>query len=455
MTELLIAIAILVLITGLTISAFNVSFENERLGSGARRLQSMLEGARDRAIYAKQPRGIRLLLNSVSSEDINGNGVLDTGEDTNGNGFLDVDATTVSTMSYIGLVDDWTQGSFRIYSPAAATLLVGVHEDLNNNGILDYGASGNVGSGEDRNASGSLDVGPATGWYNLQQQGLLKDGSKIRILGNWYTVDTSHLSRFNEDDDNDLTLDNGEDSDGNGRLGLGEALIITPPLKNLIDPTEGSLTIRDGEYRLLLVPRFLENEDPVTLPEGIVIDLDNSLLPANWTSGGYFSNEMDILFSPNGTVIGPASVNGLIHFMMNDSRDTDRDRGLDGAPGQLGVDDDGLNGVDDPREQGYPGSDDLLPIDIDRNANGQLDDNEINQGDKLIVTLFTRTGMIKISRLFITEDLNGNGAVDLVGGVTGTGEDVIGNGILDVTLGVNDPTGRQVFYYAESRESLE
>ena len=85
LVELLVVISIILLLTVMTIGVINIS-TSERVRSGARQVQSVVEGARDRAIYAQQPRGVRLLVN----EDI-----LDPA-------FTPPTPTIVSSLVYIG-----------------------------------------------------------------------------------------------------------------------------------------------------------------------------------------------------------------------------------------------------------------------------------------------------------------------------------------------------------------
>lgn len=391
LTELLVAMTILLILVAVTVSTVNVSFNNERIRSAARQVQSYLEGARDRAIYAGQDRGVRFLLDQT-------------------------DQTTVSSMLFIGTTTDWNDGSIEI-----------LRRDFVNNatGVLgsDYVPDG---------MEATVLFGIGTNWDLLLDRGLLVNGAQIQIGGQWYTVSTSLLQRGYQ------------------------ALEITPPYRDAIPmqdavryrqiaagpPTLRGLvsgTVDENEYRLMLQPGVLPNQEPVQLPRGIVVDLDYSELAPGWGNrGGPYSNQMDVMFSPRGTVTGAAAGAGIIHFLLNDVVDTERAYGADGQPGVAGVDDDSDGTDDEPDELGWPGSDDLRPVDIDVNGNGTLEENERNLGDKLIVTLFTRTGHISTHPLFVTEDLNNNGVLDL-------GEDVNGNGVLD-------PIGSDPYFYAETGE---
>jgi type II secretory pathway pseudopilin PulG len=59
--ELLVVIGILIILTVMTLSLVNVTQDEDRVRAGAAQVQSYLEGARDRAIHAGEPRGVRFL----------------------------------------------------------------------------------------------------------------------------------------------------------------------------------------------------------------------------------------------------------------------------------------------------------------------------------------------------------------------------------------------------------
>src|SRR5688500_14039008 len=59
--ELLVVIGILVVLTTLTVMLVNITQNEDRIRAGAAQVQSYLEGARDRAIHAGEPRGVRFL----------------------------------------------------------------------------------------------------------------------------------------------------------------------------------------------------------------------------------------------------------------------------------------------------------------------------------------------------------------------------------------------------------
>lgn len=61
LVEMLVTIGILLLLMTITLATVNISMDSDRIASGARSMQSFLEGARNRAIFAGRPRGIRLM----------------------------------------------------------------------------------------------------------------------------------------------------------------------------------------------------------------------------------------------------------------------------------------------------------------------------------------------------------------------------------------------------------
>lgn len=59
--ELLVVMAVLITLMGLTFAAVNHLGRDEKIGGGSRQVQSMLEGAKDRALHARAPRGVRFI----------------------------------------------------------------------------------------------------------------------------------------------------------------------------------------------------------------------------------------------------------------------------------------------------------------------------------------------------------------------------------------------------------
>ena len=60
--ELLVVITIIVVLLAMTALTVRFSNESDRVRGAARQIQSFLSGARDRAIYAKEARGVRFFI---------------------------------------------------------------------------------------------------------------------------------------------------------------------------------------------------------------------------------------------------------------------------------------------------------------------------------------------------------------------------------------------------------
>lgn len=263
--ELMIVVALLMLLTTLTLVLFNSSSESDRIRSSARQLQSALLGARDRAIRAKAPRGLRLMVDSTTN--------------------------TINTMVYLGTPDIWRQGSIQVgrrdFAPA----------DM----------SADAGSGV------SVVRGWGTDWQLLFQQGLLVSGSRIKIPadanGSWYTVDTSLLS-------SPPAAASGDTNPPDDILLLTATEFRTPavypsPVVGAFD-RQGINDLGQGNYLLELQPGVLPGQEPLTLSSGIVIDVARSQLPTSFTGGN-----LDIMFSPRGLVAsGSVLASGLVHFYL-------------------------------------------------------------------------------------------------------------------------------------------
>lgn len=352
--ELMVVVGLILLIAVMTASAINTSISGDKVRGGARQVQSFLAGARDRAIYSKAPRGVRFLLDSTDKSYPS--------------------SRTVSSMVYIAPTDDWTQGTIQIEW---------------------YGGVVKAVRGFDNDTSG---LALPTGWLNLYNQGLLKNGVRIKIpdnnTGEWYTVDTSLLATATTSDP--------------PKLLLLTKLSISPT--QTANQNDGDPAFQPGTgpttYRLELPPGVMPNQEPVLLPKGCVIHLDRCTtagnlenlakhgdkLPSAWTkrpsttippdpSGFDYSSMMDVMFSPRGVVIGPAAQAGIIHLYLGEQKDADLDRTYwttttpptNSAP-----------------EYGFWTDPTAISPNYER-------------GDKIVLTIFTRTGAVSTHPIHPTD----------------------------------------------------
>jgi prepilin-type N-terminal cleavage/methylation domain-containing protein len=243
LVELLLALTVLLILAGLTIRLLNQTMQSDRIRTGARELQSFFAGARDRAIYAGQPVGVRLLTDPANP-------------------------STVRSFVYIGASASFTDGTqIQISSVDNRTIsMVNSTTGLPLPGV------------------------PPTTWTALMARGMLFNGAQITLGGAIYSM-----------------AQNGADGV------LAGAWALT---KNFAGTTNSSLT-----YSIQLGPSILSGDEPRAFPQGIAIDLNNSVLPSNWGSPGAYSSQLDVLFSPGGVVTGPVASAGRIHFVLSELAD--------------------------------------------------------------------------------------------------------------------------------------
>lgn len=270
--ELLIVISILLVVLVMTAAAVDFAFEGQRVTSTAQQVRSFLEGARDRAIRAKAPRGVRFLQDSQDPQVITG-------------------------MAFIAPNDPWVDGTIQL-------------ERLN------------VGDTRATVLGGSLE----TAWWQLKKRGLLYDGLRVRIpnnrTGSWYTIDASQI---------DTTGNSPPSSAFDAANPFPYKLHISPPYRDPADNfADEQQAFKDGPdtYSLELPPRLLP-EQVSLFPKGTFIDLNSSRIPASWrvlldqstydpTTAPHRITYLDLMFSPRGTVTGSAASEGILHFYITD-----------------------------------------------------------------------------------------------------------------------------------------
>lgn len=271
--ELAVSITIIAILTGVTITAINVSQDESRINSAASNVRAFLEGARNRAVFAESPRGLRLYIdhNVVTNRAL------------------------VNTIQYIGNVDSATAGTIEVQRPDVEPPLPG---NVPGDGSADN-SEAYVLLSTDSNI---------TNWDKLFDNGLLTYNSRIRLGNWWYQIRANGLDN--------LSAANHE-------------IHITPYYRDAsgtaTDIPAG--TVLEGDHEITLSPAELEGEEPFEFRPRTYIDLtqleNDSKLPGNWdisTSGpGY----VDILFNPLGTVEGPLAGHGVLHLPIVDLNDLD------------------------------------------------------------------------------------------------------------------------------------
>jgi prepilin-type N-terminal cleavage/methylation domain-containing protein len=314
LVELLVVMSIMITLLAITATVIKINTDADRVRGASRSIQSYLLGARDRAIYAKQPRGVRLILNASNPR-------------------------TVSSMVLIQPTDPWN-GQVQLWPFDTTQPWNSVTNPMTRVRLRDTKTVPN--------------------WLLLNQRNLLTTASHARIKipannrGVWYVIDTVDVAGANQD------------------------LILTTAYRN---PNPNG--VNDEPAQIELPPSVVPNEEPIQLPRNVVIDLDacstnrstqpGNKLPNVWknfsTSPFSYKKQLDLMFSPRGSVTGTAAASGIIHFYITEM--TAADLQLDAA---------------------YVGTSTPIP-------------------DKNVVTVFGRTGNV-ITSPISTVDLNNDGIAD-------------------------------------------
>lgn len=284
LVEMLIVVGIVMLLLSMTLLSVRFVREGDRITVAAGRVQSFLGGARDRAIYARKPRGVRLFLDTTNPR-------------------------TVTSMAYIDPAETWTDGliQLRRWDPDLNGATNGGNIDINQDGAND----------DPRDVW--MVVGEGTGWWELKRRGLLIDGMRIRIPkgpeGSWYPINT----RLIDIDQPPPTT---------------QILVLGLPYRDPGDTLKDRAVAYESggpeDYEIELQPRLLPGE-PVLLEEGTCIDLDSSKIPEAWrpwaagvaqsSGNAQYSQYIDIIYSPRGNLLGESASGGLIHFYVCDTED--------------------------------------------------------------------------------------------------------------------------------------
>lgn len=382
LVEMLIVVGIVMLLLSMTLLTVRFVREGDRVTAAASQIQSFLGGARDRAIYARQPRGVRLFLDTTNPR-------------------------TITSMAYIDPAETWTDGvvQLRRWDPDLNGATNGGNVDINQDG-----------SNDDPSEIWMV-LGEGTGWWELKRRGLLVDGMRVRIpkgpKGTWYPVNTRLI-------------------DTSQPPPTTQALVLGMAYREPGDtPKNRSIAFESGgpeDYEIELQPRLLPME-PVVLPEGTCIDLDGSKVPAAWRptvapnapgSGNlFYSQYIDIVYSSRGNLIGASSSGGLIHFYVCDTEDAisvknEFVRALDSDPATAEARfNEWIRGGRGQIDRYFVPADEIKGSDVDSAWIGALD--QTGDGyftkDRRAVTVFTQTGAVSIHPVN-ANDSNKNGIAD-------------------------------------------
>lgn len=384
--ELLTVIAIIILLLTMTVLAVNYSAEAERVRGSANEIQSFLSGALDRAIFQRNPVGVRLFLDNTQFTDESEVAIA-------GN------RRTVSALALIEPAPAWTDGKITLlrWDGDNDTFVdpITPAQDINGDGI----------TGDDPALAWVVQGTDGVGWWELKRRGLLRDDLRIRIPrgsgGTWYQINTSLIDVTVAPTGTDLLI---------LKIPYGQSPTVVGNT-----PVDAFIGGGPSTYELELPPTIVPTEARL-LAEGIVIDLDGSKIPSVWgpnltavAGASEYSQFMDIMFSPRGGVIGSAASEGLIHLYVCEGADSIRLKehySLLNNPAQVTPDLTGfrtwLDSLGSTNEFAQ-----LIPADV-----VSLDEpDDFPVSDRRLVTIFTQTGAVTVSPVDPT-DANDNGLAD-------------------------------------------
>ena len=260
--ELMVVITIMLILFAMTVYGINFTRDADKVRGAAAQVQSFLSGARDRAIFAEEARGVRFFVDPGNPR-------------------------SVSAMAYIQPGQRWSYGTV----------------DLER---LDINPQNNVPDGSDV----IVVRGERLGWWQLKRRGLLTDGSRIRMprdTGNWYEVDTSLI--------NITALPTGSDF-----------LLLRIPYSDAGGDSNAVVAHSGMTYELELPSQLLPQEPSLLPEGAVIdLDgskIPGAWRPDSRDAAGQFSPYMDIFFSPRGNIVGSATGAGIIHFYICDAEDS-------------------------------------------------------------------------------------------------------------------------------------
>lgn len=282
LVELLVAMAIFVVLATIAISAYRGVSDVDRLRNGTQQLQSMINGARSRAIKEKLPRGLRLLPSPT-------------------------DPTCIDRMVYIGSLPNITA------SASAGVLQIiddtpRVEMDDPPYSTIIRGRLLSIPSAASSQLFSELfphvnNGGTTTGAFTTAA--IQRYGLRIRLGadGDWYRIES-------------VDFDPGPPEI---RIRLAEPYRFAS--------TTGTTTIRACEIEL--GPVVLPGAEAVSLPRNIVIPLQQNP-PAGSGPHPHFAQviqpvvganqQIDILFGTNGSLYGTQTA-GVLRFLLVDRQD--------------------------------------------------------------------------------------------------------------------------------------
>ncbi len=268
--ELLITVSIMLILLAITATAIKINNDSDRVRAASRTVQSYLLGARDRAIYAKEARGVRFLRDPTNPR-------------------------TVTSLQLVEPTDPWS-GQVAVLPFDTSTAW-----DSSTNPLR-------------RVRLRNTDDIP--NWQQLNSRGLLRTGLRIQIpansRGTWYVIQALDLGGSNQD----LILTTEIRNPNGTGLNLEQAQIELPPA---VIPNTEPVQLPRGV--VIDLDRCTGNT-AVSLGGRLPAawrDFNTPVAPFSFS----YTNQMDLMFSPRGMITGPAAATGIIHFYITEQSAAD------------------------------------------------------------------------------------------------------------------------------------
>jgi len=271
LVELLVVIGILALLSGMIVWGVASTRSTDKARSAARTAQSAFLGARDRAVHAKERRGIRL----IRSPDAD---------------FAAGEWQYVTGFQWIRPLPQQTFGG----SPTSSQIQI---ERVNNGAgqaLLLYGVTG------------------CDQWLQWWADGTMTQQSRVRIPSNtgmWYSIASVTTGPATGYGTRPVIVLGSPYPDFDSGQGPPAPIAVLP------GSTFATCDLDLGNESIPLT-------EPVSLPSGVVVDLHNSRVPGITTAQLEQPDRViEMMFTPRGNVTGAVSVGGPIYFLLSDLQD--------------------------------------------------------------------------------------------------------------------------------------
>ncbi len=280
LVELMVVVAIILVLATVTLAVYNTGRLSDRMRSGARVGQSAFLGAKDRAMHAKDFRGVRLT------------------RDANGPTFSSTNTFPALATGFVYLQPLPIQSVGKLATGGGGTVAVSVPAGGTAATLVTIAPSDGLGFSQQ-------DI--AGVWPRSSMQVRILSGSS-NTPGQWYALFPSPNSA------------NGSywtSFDASGNVNL----FLQTPVSAPIGTATGSIDIQLGSD-------VMPFHQPIPLPAGTVIDLRYSSSNVLYLAGGTTTNttgmtapNIDFTFSPRGNIAGSTGGMGAFYFCIRDLED--------------------------------------------------------------------------------------------------------------------------------------